>query len=158
MTDISDVVVVNNPFEHPFFIENPGTIFCGDEPKVLENDWMIDHSAHFRQKIADYSNYENKFANETLLNCGIICGSIYMVKDFIQNLCAIHKQFNMDNRTLFTGDMGAFNYLARTKLIINSNMALRLIRYLKDMNWTEGIVGLGINKNKNSLKRRVWTV
>ena len=76
---------------------------------------MIDHSAHFRQKIADYSNYENKFANETLLNCGIIGGSIYMVKDFIQNLCAIHKQFNMDNRTLFTGDMGAFNYLARTK-------------------------------------------
>ena len=59
MTDISDVVVVNNPFEHPFFIENPGTIFCGDEPKILENDWMIDHSAHFRQKIADYSNYEN---------------------------------------------------------------------------------------------------
>ena len=115
MTDISDVVVVNNPFEHPFFIENPGTIFCGDEPKVLENDWMIAHSAHFRQKIADYSNYENKFANETLLNCGIICGSIYMVKDFIQNLCAIHKQFNMDNCTLFTGDMGAFNYLARTK-------------------------------------------
>ena len=115
VTDISDVVVVNNPFEHPFFIENPGTIFCRDEPKILENDWMIDHSAHFRQKIADYSNYENKFANETLLNCGIICGSIYMVKDFIQNLCAIHKQFNMDNRTLFTGDMGAFNYLARTK-------------------------------------------
>ncbi|MFN6064621.1 MAG: hypothetical protein ACK49K_15205, partial [Bacteroidota bacterium] len=115
VTDISDVVVVNNPFEHPFFIENPGTIFCGDEATILENDWMIDHSAHFRQKIADYSNYENKFANETLLNCGIIGGSIYMVKDFIQNLCAIHKQFNMDNRTLFTGDMGAFNYLARTK-------------------------------------------
>jgi len=114
VTDISDVVVVNNPFENPFFIENPGTIFCGDESKISENDWMVDHSAHFRQKIADYSNYENKFANETLLNCGIICGSIYMVKDFIQNLCAIHKQFNMDNRTLFTGDMGAFNYLART--------------------------------------------
>jgi hypothetical protein len=76
---------------------------------------MIDHSAHFRQKIADYSNYENKFANETLLICGIIGGPIYMVKDFIQNLCAIHKQFNIDNRTLFTGDMGAFNYLARTK-------------------------------------------
>ena len=115
VTDISDVVVVSNPFEHPFFIENPGVIFCGDEPKILENDWMIAHSAHFRQKIADYSRYENTFANETLLNCGIIGGSISMVQDFIHDLCDIHQQFNMDNRTLFTGDMGAFNYLARTK-------------------------------------------
>ena len=57
----------------------------------------------------------------------------------------------MDNRTLFTGDMGAFNYLARTKLIINSNTVLRLIRYLKDMNWNARIVGLGINRCKNSL-------
>lgn len=119
---------------------------------------MIDHSAHFRQKIADYSNYENKFANETLLNCGIIGGSIYMVKDFIQNLCAIHKQSNMDNRTLLRAIWAPLIIWQEQNLIINSNTALRFIRYLKDMNWTEGIVGLGINKNKNSLKRRVWTV
>lgn len=115
VTDISDVVVVNNPFEHPFFIENSGAIFCGDEPKVLENDWMIDHSAHFRQKIANYSRYENKFANETLLNCGIIGGSVSMIRDLFRNLCDIHQRFNFDNQTEYTGDMGAFNYLARTK-------------------------------------------
>lgn len=115
VTDISDVVVVNNPFEHPFYIENPGAIFCGDEPKILENDWMIAHSDHFRQKIADYSRYESKFTNETLLNCGIIGGSISIIQNLFQQLCDIHQRFNMDNRTLFTGDMGAFNYLARTK-------------------------------------------
>ena len=35
--------------------------------------------------------------------------------DFLQQLSAIHQQANRDNKTEYTGDMGAFNYLARTK-------------------------------------------
>jgi hypothetical protein len=34
---------------------------------------------------------------------------------FIIKLCAIHAQANCDNNSAFTGDMGAFNYLARTQ-------------------------------------------
>jgi hypothetical protein len=68
-----------------------------------------------RNNIIDYADYENAFANETLLNCGIIGGSAQLFFDFIQQLCDIHQNANRDNKTAYTGDMGAFNYLARTK-------------------------------------------
>ena len=115
VTDITDVTVVTNPFVDPFFIENPNAIFCGDEPKTLNDDWMMDHSANLRKNIVDFSEYEDTFANETLLNCGIIGGKAQIFFDFIQKLCAIHANANNDNQTAFTGDMGAFNYLARTQ-------------------------------------------
>jgi hypothetical protein len=35
---------------------------------------MDAHSANLREKIADYAAYEQKFADETLLNCGIMEG------------------------------------------------------------------------------------
>jgi len=115
VTDISDVVVLKNPFEEKFFKENPTSIFCGDEPKKLQDEWMQAHSANLREKIADYAAYEQKFADETLLNYGIIGGEVSLMYAFIKELCSIHQQFNFDNKTEYTGDMGAFNYLVRTK-------------------------------------------
>jgi hypothetical protein len=115
VTDISDVVVLKNPFEEKFFKENPTSIFCGDEPKKLQDEWMQAHSDNLRLKIADYAAYEQNFANETLLNCGIIGGEVSLMYAFIKELCSVHQQFNFDNKTEYTGDMGAFNYLARTK-------------------------------------------
>jgi hypothetical protein len=76
---------------------------------------MIAHSEHLRNNIPDYPVYESAFANETLLNCGIIGGSTPLFFEFLQQLCEIHKDANQDNKTAYTGDMGAFNYLARTK-------------------------------------------
>jgi hypothetical protein len=115
ITDVSDVVLVNNPFTDPLFIENPSALFCGDEPKLLNNEWMIAHAEHLRNNIADYAAYESKFANENLLNCGIIGGSASLVFGFLKELCSIHQDANRENNTAYTGDMGAFNYLARTK-------------------------------------------
>ena len=115
VTDVSDVVALSNPFIHPFFTENPGAIFCGDEPKTLHNEWMEAHSAHLRSKIADYAAYEAVFKDAPLLNCGIIGGNIRVMQAFIENLAGIHEQFNHDNQTAYTGDMGAFNYLMRTQ-------------------------------------------
>ena len=115
ITDITDVVLVNNPFTDPIFSENPNSLFCGDEPKILHNNWMIAHAENLRNNIADYSDYENTFGNEILLNCGIIGGSASLFFDFLQQLCIIHQQANSNNKTAYTGDMGAFNYLARTK-------------------------------------------
>jgi len=114
ITDISDVVLVNNPFTDSLFCDNPTAIFCGDEPKILHNDWMIAHAENLRKNIPDYVAYENAFGNETLLNCGIIGGSADLLFNFLQQLCAIHQHANSDNKTAYTGDMGAFNYLART--------------------------------------------
>jgi hypothetical protein len=115
ITDVTDVVVVNNPFTDPLFIENPSAIFCGDEPKSLQNDWMIAHADNLRKNIPDYAVYENTFGDETLLNCGIIGGSASVFFDFLQQLCAIHQYANCENKTAYTGDMGVFNYLARTQ-------------------------------------------
>lgn len=115
ITDVSDVTVVKNPFIDSYFLENPTTIFCGDEPKKLNDSWMQAHSSHLREKISDFADYETKFADHTLLNCGIIGGNAPLLFQFIEKLCAIHQYANIDNKTAYTGDMGAFNYLVRTQ-------------------------------------------
>ena len=115
VTDITDVVVLQNPFIQPLFTNNANSIFCGDEPKLLQNDWMNAHSTHLRSKIKDFALYEANFKNAPLLNCGIIGGNIFIMQLFLQKLCAIHKNYNADNKTAYTGDMGAFNYLLRTQ-------------------------------------------
>lgn len=115
VTDITDVTLLNNPFIDSYFIENPTAIFCGDEPKTLNNEWMRDHSTNLRHNISDYDEYESKFGSETLLNCGVIGSKAPIFFDFIKKLCAIHETANSANQTAFTGDMGAFNYLARTQ-------------------------------------------
>ena len=115
ITDVTDVVLVNNPFTDALFIENPSSLFCGDEPKSLHNDWMIAHAENLRNNIRDYAAYESFFGNETLLNCGIIGGAAPLLLDFLQQLCTIHQHANRNNKTAYTGDMGAFNYLVRTQ-------------------------------------------
>jgi len=119
VTDVSDVTLAKNPFNDPFFIDNPNSLFCGDEPKTLDNDWMRDHSEHLRAQIQDYAEYEERFAEETLLNCGVFGGAYPLFMDFLQQLCALHESYNHSNKTAYTGDMGAFNYLARTRFNTN---------------------------------------
>jgi hypothetical protein len=120
VTDVSDVTLAQNPFAHPLYIENPSSLFCGDEPKLLHNDWMIAHGEHLRSQIQDYADYEERFASETLLNCGVFGGHYPLFMDFLQQLCEIHETYNHSNSTAYTGDMGAFNYLARTRF--NENL------------------------------------
>lgn len=113
ITDITDVVLVKNPFTQQLFIENSTSLFCGDEPKILHNDWMIAHSENLRRNIPDYATYESTFGKEILLNCGIIGGAAFLFFDFLEQLCAIHQYANRNNKTAYTGDMGVFNYLVR---------------------------------------------
>ena len=76
---------------------------------------MTAHSTSLRIQIDDFETYEALFAAKTLLNCGIIGGNYPIFYDFLQQLCAIHRSYNSENKTAYTGDMGAFNYLVRTK-------------------------------------------
>lgn len=115
LTDVSDVVALQNPFQQPLFLEHPDTLFCGDEPTTLHNPWMLAHGAHLRQNMADYAAFETAFQAATLLNCGIIGGHLQVMQAFLAQLCHIHQQYNYNNQTAYTGDMGAFNYLARTQ-------------------------------------------
>lgn len=114
LTDISDVVLVNNPFITPLFQKNTNSLFCGDESKSLDDEWMQAHSTHLRNNIEDFKAYEDKCAKEVLLNCGILGGKVELVIDFLEKLCHLHKTYNRNNKTAYTGDMGAFNYIMRT--------------------------------------------
>jgi hypothetical protein len=115
VTDVSDVTLAQNPFTDSFFTDNPKALFCGDEPKTLHNDWMLAHAEHLRGQIQDYQAYEERFAKETLLNCGVIGGAFPIFFDFLRQLCDLHETYNRENKSEYTGDMGAFNYLARTR-------------------------------------------
>jgi hypothetical protein len=113
MTDVSDVVVIKNPYVDSYFLNNQEFIFCGDEVQSLLNDWMIKHSEHLRRNIPDFEMHETQFKNATLLNCGIIGGSKKTIKEFLNIICNIHFQYNQNNTTAYTGDMGVFNYVIR---------------------------------------------
>lgn len=115
VTDVSDVVMIQNPFSTPEYVSNPTTIFCGDEPKILSNEWMVAHNTHLRNQIENFGKYESDFAQETLLNCGIIGGKVDRILDLLFHLTALHSNYNQSNPTAYTGDMGAFNYLIRTQ-------------------------------------------
>lgn len=113
ITDIADVVLLKNPFVQELYLQNMHSIFCGDEPKVLANEWMAAHSTHLRSKIEDFAQYEAQFKAATLLNCGIVGGNFSVMQQFLEKLCFVHQNYNVNNPSAFTGDMGAFNYVIR---------------------------------------------
>ena len=114
VTDITDVELVNNPFESAFYIENSDCLFCGDEPEILDNEWMYNHNTHLRNFIPGFSNYEALYKQKTLLNCGVIGANITIMKLLLDKMVAMHKDCSFTNNTAYTLDMGVFNYVART--------------------------------------------
>lgn len=114
-TDVSDVEVLRHPFDDGQFHAHPAAIFCGDEPKTLDDPWMHAHAAHFRRQIRGFAAYERAFAQSPLLNCGVILGKAAPMLTLFQQLCDFHHTYNRHNPSAYTGDMGAFNYLLRTR-------------------------------------------
>jgi hypothetical protein len=115
ITDISDVVVLQNPFKSELFKNNNNNIFCGDEETILNSEWMIKHNEHLRNNIENFGNYEYKFSNHKLLNCGIIGGDVNTMISLIDDICKIHESVTISNKTKYTCDMGVFNYVVRSK-------------------------------------------
>ncbi|MCF8321480.1 MAG: hypothetical protein K9I35_09770 [Flavobacterium sp.] len=113
VTDVSDVLVLKNPFIQPLFIEKFDFIFCGDEPTNWNNEWMQLHGSHLRSRITDYLEIETEYKSHQLLNCGIIGGNISIIKSLIESIWQLHNTYNFDNKSSYTGDMGAFNYIVR---------------------------------------------
>ena len=114
-TDIADVVAVKNPFIQPEFNQHPNTLFCGDEDSTLDNEWMNNHSTFLRQHVAGYTQYEADYKNEILLNCGVFGGNAKLVASLVSKLANLHLTYTIHNKTPFTLDMGAFNFIVRTQ-------------------------------------------
>jgi len=114
VTDITDVEVLKNPFESDVFSQNSDFLFCGDEPKILDNDWMRNHSSHLRDLMPEFSKYEVVNKHETLLNCGVIGSNLTIMKSLFDKMVQVHEAFSYSNTTAYTLDMGVFNFVART--------------------------------------------
>lgn len=114
MTDIADVEVLKNPFEELHYIQNPDNLFCGDEDEKLNNSWMMEHCTHLRALVPGFIEFEKENQSQTLLNCGVIGGRIGIVIPLLELLSQIHLEYTISNKTPYTLDMGAFNFIART--------------------------------------------
>lgn len=117
VTDITDVEVINNPFESQVFTKNIDCLFCGDEPEILDNDWMHNHCHHLRICMPEFSLFEELNQQEVLLNCGVIGGNITVMKLLLDKMVAIHQTVSFTNKTDYTLDMGVFNFVARTAFV-----------------------------------------
>ena len=115
ITDISDVEVIQNPFDKQLFLDNNHVLFCGDEPEILDTIWMKNHCEHLRNSIADFSVFEEENKHKTLLNCGIVGGNITVMEELLNHIVQLHEAYSYNNTTAYTLDMGVFNYVARTK-------------------------------------------
>ena len=113
MTDITDVEVLQNPFNMSYYLENTDCLFCGDEPETMDTIWMKNHCEHLRNSITDFVDFENANKHKTLLNCGVIGGTHQVILSLLDKMVAIHQQYSYSNRTPYTLDMGVFNYVAR---------------------------------------------
>ena len=114
VTDSTDVTVLKNPFIQPQYVANTNNLFCGDEATTLNCNWMIQHHTHLRNNIENFETYELKYANNTLLNCGIIGGRLNVMLLLLEHICSLHLKYSSTNHTLYTLDMGVFNYVANT--------------------------------------------
>lgn len=115
VTDITDVELIQNPFISDFYLQNTDKLFCGDENKILNNEWMNNHNTHLRNSIPTFAKFEHENQHKTLLNCGIIGGNVGIMQTLLDAIVLTHKIYSIYNNTPFTMDMGVFNYIARTK-------------------------------------------
>jgi hypothetical protein len=114
-TDIADVEVIKDPFIDSFFRQNPDSLFCGDEEQTVDNPWMRDHCSHLRNHMPEFGRFEEINKTQTLLNCGVMGGKTAVMLSLMEELARIHTTYTISNRTPYTLDMGAFNFVARTR-------------------------------------------
>lgn len=108
-TDISDVVMVNNPFN---FMDD--ALYCGDEPGIIrDSEWM--RSALNEPLFFQIGGFKEMiYSDRPLLNCGLLGGSYNKVMAFLDAFVSIIELVRLRNTPEDkTVDMGIFNYTAQ---------------------------------------------
>ncbi len=99
MVDATDVEIINKIK----FDNTDNVLFCGDEPSTINNVWLKKH--HTADFLKDfYKDYSYK----TLLNAGIVGGSIGVVLEFLEMFIS---EYELNNNNQLT-DMALFNFIA----------------------------------------------
>lgn len=130
MVDSTDVELLKEPFK----IIKEGHIYCGDEiDMITDNAWMR-HNQERYLKINDYRDIISKYANETLINCGIVGGAYNVLSEVIGKWSSIHKE--KTKGLYYSTDMAIFNYVIRKyfndKMIHGSNINTKFKHFEKD--------------------------
>jgi len=114
LTDINDVIMLNNPFKSNFFKSYNNFLFSGDEEITYSGSkWIKLHNTHLRQNIDNFIEYEKNNYEKKLLNCGIIGGNVKNIINLVDKICNIHETVTITNKTKYTCDMGVYNYVMR---------------------------------------------
>lgn len=102
-TDISDVIVLRNPF---YFIRKD-KVYCGDQISTYASSkWMMDRFNMFTipELIEGYDTYKNK----PLLNAGVLGGN----REFMLDICKkMANLLEIQNISTLTVDMITFNHI-----------------------------------------------
>ena len=107
ITDISDVLIKNNPFLNL----EPDRLYVGDEDgKTWDNDWSSPRHFYYQERLSDYDTIYNKNKNNQFLNAGILGGQRYIVLLFLEKMVKYSK-LTMDNKHGQITDMLLFNYI-----------------------------------------------
>jgi glycosyltransferase involved in cell wall biosynthesis len=99
LVDATDVELLKNPFE--ILTEK---LWCGDEPGVTRNTWMI--KKHPNEPVRSFLRQN---ASKRLLNCGVVGGS----QKNIMKLCSLITDYYFRGLNKETVEMGLFNYVMR---------------------------------------------
>lgn len=103
-TDISDVLIKNNPFE----TMDRQVLYCGDEQQSWENDWVSIRNYYFLESATDYKETYARYKDRTFLNAGLLGGSKETVYTFLEHMTSIVGD-TLD-KPYDSTDMLLFNY------------------------------------------------
>lgn len=106
-TDSTDVVIANNPFPH---IE-PSRLYSGDEEVAWDNGWANARSPFYRRTVEDFEEIYQANRNSNLLNCGILGGSVDIVRKFLDKVY-FYIELTLE-KPYDTTDMVTHNYVIR---------------------------------------------
>ena len=114
-TDIWDVIIMEEPF---FFMSlssvTPDMIYIGtDQFTISTNDWLLQRNIYLHKTLLDIHEYEKIYADEKVLNCGIVGGHINVMSKFVHDMATILLQSDPGYEA--TIDMSVANYLIYTK-------------------------------------------
>lgn len=105
LTDISDVVVLNNPFSHM----NSCDIYCGDEQgAVCESKWLTSRYKMINNE--DINSRLQKYKNDTRLNAGLLGGDRKHLCDIAEKINKHLFEWKITDKTV---DMVALNDVLR---------------------------------------------
>lgn len=117
LSDISDVTILQPPDEK--FINDDNILyFCRENEIIKDNLWFKAYTKHIKNKYNVFFSELNNIQNETVLNCGIICGERSLLLSFllqIVNMMSIMYSVGKKNIKTYPLDMFVVNYIAYTK-------------------------------------------